>query len=407
MKIGIVVTPDFFTNHVGVRNYVAGLHSLLGEGARVEFLASEKSASGGRQWYVMQPPSRRLVADNFVTKTTCLEGAPADVFSAYQKSLRHPEPELATIPKIALGSSLERENYDTILVSSPWCVDFPGRLPARQVIGLAFDTIPNTSCFTSWNTRLFEFAGQHAFGFGYYRDHCDFVYTISSDAAASLSTLFAIPQNRVIALPPFLPTGYLQHAKPNVQRGANLALACPFDPRKGMAIIPSLVNGAAAALEKVFIYGKPRCHPDLFKNFFAELDENLRIVWYPSATADVIVNLFASSRLLLFPSQSEGLGLPILEAQVCGARVAARPIPPMVQNVLSGGIELGDSIPINAAAIAAVLADDQFDHDALARQAQRRFSFDAIRSTLIATVVDQRRPFACERRPMAIRLQTA
>jgi len=407
MKIGIVVSPDFFTNHVGVRNYVAGLHTLLGEGARVDFLVSENSSSRYRQWYLVQPPSRRLVADNFVSKTTCLEGSPADVFSAYQKWVRRPEPELATIPKIALGSSLERENYDTILVSSPWCVDFEQRLPARQVIGLAFDTIPNTSCFTSWDIRYFEFAGHHTFGYGYYRDHCDFVYAISSDAAASLSTLFAIPKNRVIALPPFQPTGYLQHVKPNVPRGANLALACPFDPRKGMAIIPSLVNGAAAALEKVFIYGKPRCHPDPFKNFFAELDERLRIVWYPTATADVIANLFASSRLLLFPSQSEGLGLPILEAQFCGARVAARPIPPMAQNMLAGSVELGKSAALDAAAIAAVLADDQFDHDALARQAHSRFSFDAIRSTLIDTVVDQRRPFIDERRPRAVRLQTA
>ena len=386
MKVGIIVSQDFFSNHVGVRNLVMGLGSLLSERVRVDYLARHPNPSSSGQWYSLQPLSRRYAADNSVVENIRVEGGPREVLRQYRALVPNPAAPAAVLPHTAIGSDLAAEGYDVLILSSPWCVNFDGRLPAARVIGLALDTIPNTIGFTSWDIRPFAFASEHARGYRYYRDHADLVYAISRDTADSLAALFSIPADKLVALPPFLPIGYSGRTIPEVERGPNLILAAPFDLRKGIAILPALINPVAGALGKLFVYGTPRCESHLVSRFFDELDPRLQVVWYPAATTDVVASLFAASRLLLFPSRQEGLGLPLLEAQVCGARVAAFGIPPMIDNMLAGAIRLGPSREADAAAIAAAIADAGFDHAGLARQAAEKFSFDAIRSTLLATV---------------------
>jgi len=382
MKVGIVVSPDFFTNHVGVRNYVSSLHALLSKEARVDYLTCQATPSNRRQWHILQPPSLRLAADNFVAKSHLIEGSPLQAYHSYRKCADAPTPTLPTIPRLALGASLDCERYDVLLISAPWCVDFTERLPAPRVVGLAYDTIPNTIGFTTSDIRPFQLAGEHSNGYRYFREHCDLTLAISPDTAESLAALFSIPKQKIIALPPFLPAGYHGRVLSDVPRGRNLVLASPFDPRKGLSTIPAIVNATAHSLEKLFIYGKPRCHPDLVRTFFTDLDAKINVVWYLHATADAIVTLFSASRLLLFPSRQEGLGLPVLEAQLCGARVAARPISPIRENLLHGAVQLGDSPAENAERVAAVIADSTFDHTGLARHAAERFSVASVRAAL-------------------------
>ncbi len=392
MKFGIVVGQDFFSNHVGVRNYVLGLGTVLSETMRVDYLARQPNHLGAAQWYQMQPISRRYVLDNSVAESVRLEGDPLEVLNAYRSHQQTPPTALPTIPRLAIGTDLASEDYDVLLISSPWCVEFQERLPGRKIFGLAHDTIPNTIGFTTWDIRPFSFAAEHVRGFRYYREHADKIFTISQDTARSLETQFAIPADRLCALPPSLPTGYMGMDIPKPERGPNLILAGPFDPRKGMASIPDLVNAASKSLGKLLIYGTPRCDPAMVDQFFGRLDPKIHVVWYPHATTETVATLYAQSRLLLFPSHREGLGLPILEAQVCGARVAAYPIPPMVDNMLTGSIPLGESASENGKRIAEALADTRFDHEALAREAAARFSFDNLREALRSTVMTGESP---------------
>ena len=387
MKVGIIVSRNFFDHHVGVRNYILGLGAFLAERARVDYLARLPNEGGSVQWYAMQPLPPRY-ADPTTGGSDRFEGKPQEVFQKYLARGQKPAVEPPPMPHLAVGSDLAVERYDTLIVSSPWAVEFDARLPARRVIGVAFDTIPNTIGFTTWGTRPFAFAGEHARGYRYFREHADAVYAISRDTADSLTSLFGIPAGKLTVIPPFLPAGYAGKSPPDIARGPNVVLAAPFDPRKGLDELPALINPSAAALGRLGIYGQPRCQIELVQKFFAELDPSVRVEWHPRATTDEVMTLFASSRLLLFPSTREGLGIPLLEAQVCGARVAARPIPPMADNMLTGAVPLGASVAENAARIAAAVADDAFDHPALCRQATAHFTPDRVRSVLFATAGD-------------------
>jgi glycosyltransferase involved in cell wall biosynthesis len=386
MKVGIVVSQDFFHHHVGVRNYVLGLGTILSETMRVDYLAQQPNHSGAPQWYQMQPVSRRFVNDNSVAALVRFDGSPLKVLHDFRSHQSRPQVGMPAIPCLAIGTDLASENYDVLIISSPWCVDFAERLPAGKIIGLAHDTIPNTIGFTTWDIRPFSFAAEHTRGYRYYRKYADLIYTNSRDTADCLAEYFAIPADKLFPLPPFLPIGYLGMDIPKPERGANLALAGPFDPRKGMALIPELVNLASKAMDKLLIYGLPRCDEHQVDKFFGQLDQEIEVVWCPFATTQAVASLFAESRLLLFPSHREGLGLPILEAQISGARVAAFPISPMIDNMLPGSISLGESVAENAEHIVAVLLDKIFDHAGLAESAAAKFRFNNIRDALISTV---------------------
>ncbi|NBT36524.1 MAG: hypothetical protein EBT03_13485, partial [Betaproteobacteria bacterium] len=75
------------------------------------------------------------------------------------------------------------------------------------------------------------------------------------------------------------------------------------------------------------------------------------------------------------------LGLPILEAQYCGCRVMVRDKPPMI-NLAGPGSGV---VPEDAAEAGAVLAGmmaEPFDHAALQKWAQTRFSLRHVQEVL-------------------------
>ena len=62
--------------------------------------------------------------------------------------------------------------------------------------------------------------------------------------------------------------------------------------------------------------------------------EDIQITWYKEITTDSLIKLFLKSSLCLFCSDDEGLGLPIIESQLCGCKVLCYDKPPMSDLVI-------------------------------------------------------------------------
>jgi glycosyltransferase involved in cell wall biosynthesis len=384
-KIAFVVEPHFLEHHWGVRVYVYSLAKLLAHHHwTVDFVSPEASSGADLRWH-----KRRLRDESlFTSAAPSAGGNPSDVWNALRDVAFKTGPKPKPAPSIPaglrrpevmpIGSSLAVEDYDVALVTNPWMVKWRERLPARKTIGLVFDLIPNLFGILSDEGKPFAFAHQHEVGFRYYEECCDQILAISETTRSAYLDFVrgrrpgaAGPE--VIALPPFAPYHALEEparACPTT-RAARIVLAGCFDLRKGLRELPGLLNGVADVVDEVVMYGGARCPKADAEAFFKALRVE-RVEWHLGATAGQVQDLFRRSRLLVFPSKFEGLGLPLIEAQLCGCRVATYPISPMRELALTGAIALAEEAAVSLAAVRAALLEP-FDHAPLAAQARAAF----------------------------------
>jgi glycosyltransferase involved in cell wall biosynthesis len=385
-RIGIIVEPEFLERHRGVRVYVYSLARVLAQHDwQVEYLVPWLSSGGEWRWRKLHLVETQL----FPGAAPSSSGAPLDVWRtlrdhAFARRDRDAEPErvptgLQRPEVMPIGRSLSLEHYDALIVSNPWMVRWAERLPAVHVFGLVLDVIPNLFGVILADHKPFTFAHQHAAGFRYYEQHCDTVLAISADTRDRYIDLIrprgATTGPPVVALPPMPPYYAVEpeagqgHRQP-ARAGDNVLAGC-FDPRKGLRELPALLNGVADLVDRVVIYGGPRCREHEADAFFTAL-EVPRVTWHLGPGVAHVRDIYRTSRLLLFPSRFEGLGLPLIEAQLEGTRVATYAVSPMQELGLPGAVTLSDDLGESIAALRAALSEP-FDHEALRTQARAHF----------------------------------
>jgi glycosyltransferase involved in cell wall biosynthesis len=384
-KVALIVEPDFLERHWGVRVYLYSLAKVLRRhGWRTDFVFSHMSSGGDLRWYRLNVRDESL----FSASAPAAAGTPSEVWSAlrdaaFKEGARagapaSASPGLRRPAVMPLGSHLEFEQYDLAIITNPWMVRWRERLPARRVAGLVFDLIPNLFGVLMDEGKPFAFAHQHEVGFRYYEEFCDFVLAISK--ATSDAYLDLVRRRRpggvgpdVVTLPPIAPYDALEEpSRPcPPTRGARIALAGCFDLRKGLRELPGLLNGLSDVLEEVVIYGGARCRKADAEAFFKELAVE-RVVWHLGATSAQVKDIYRRSTLLLFPSRFEGLGLPLLEAQLEGCRVATYPVSPMKELALRGSVMLADD-PAESITRLRTALRRRFDHAALRGEARAAF----------------------------------
>ena len=382
-KIALIVEPDFMRDHVGVRSYIYSLRGMFGEFSQVDLVSFYKSSSGVRHWFRLEPTSETLVRDNGRCSETCYVGSPAEVLAEYRRHRHSQQPvTLDDFFFSHIGSDLAVEDYDLGVITAPWCVTFEDRLPCKKLACIVYDLVPNQYAITKSNPGIQMFASRHSVGFQYYRRHCDFVLAISGDAAREYHQFYGRGATDVVSLPPLIPNAYFATQTCDATRPSNVALAAPFDPRKGLHQMPELINAAAADIRELLIYGGLRCSQDDLHRFFSELQIE-RVSWWPSATADRVIDIFNRSRVLLFPSNHEGLGLPILESQFYGCRALVRDRAPMNTLLGPGSRRLNGDAEADGAILTEMLRDEP-DCQELQRWAIENYSPALVRDTIYA-----------------------
>ncbi len=341
-KIGFIVQEDWHSVHFGVRNYFSTIASILAEFNRVDFLVYKKNGRGKGMWYIEDSISvpheeEKLMGITFSAQTSANFLKFSDIETYTKNRVNNNEQGFYSYYQ-CIGSDTAAEEYDLIVITNPWLVDFDVRVSARKVVGIVYDLIANQFSLTKM-TLDYTWAYLHNNGYQYYLKYCDEIYAISKSVAEEFNEYYRT--DRCYYFPPFPPYQFNDVKYEGELKENAVLLAAPFDPRKGIDRIPELLNPIAEYVDTLYIYGMPRCTEDMFNHMFRELHIK-EIVYYPSLSYENLIRLYKKCKVLLFPSIEEGLGLPIIEAQICGCRVVTTNKEPMKDLAIEGSYLIGD-----------------------------------------------------------------
>ena len=270
----------------------------------------------------------------------------------------------------SIGAHLDVEEYDLLVITNPWQIDAQIEMPAKKKIGLVHDLIPNTFAVTKSRPDL-NWGHLHHIGYKFYNTYCDYIYA-NSEATAKQYIMY-YKSDKCRYFPACMPYSFKDARYTDEIKENAVLLAAPFDIRKGIKAMPGLINGAAGLIDTLYIFGMPRCTEEMFDTFFASLKVK-KIVYYPYLENQELIALYKKCKLLLFPSTDEGLGIPLMEAQVCGCRVVTTNKRPMKDLAGEGSYLLTDSLDEDVANICMMLQDDSFDYAQMSKDARERFS---------------------------------
>lgn len=276
-----------------------------------------------------------------------------------------------------LGTDLENEKYDACIITNPWLLTPIVDIKSPKIIGIVYDLVPNEYSLVK-SVPPIDFASEHNIGYEYYNKHCNAIIAISKQTMDQYRRYYSSASGKISFFPPFMPyhfeCGF--HNEHEIKENS-IILAAPFDLRKGLKKIPKLLNPIKDWIDKIYIFGEPRCAISDFDEFFKEIDARIKIVYYPTISYVDLIDLYSKCKVLLFPSKEEGLGLPIIEAQVCGCRPVTTNEEPMNQLTLNGSYLLSDDDEQDSKEIAKMLKEE-FDYDELKRVARREFSIKRV-----------------------------
>ena len=382
-KVAILVEPDFVHKHVGVRNLIFSLYrSFQKNDIVVDFVSFDKyghSLSWFKIWI-----DEQSITNNFANKDKCSEGASSKLSQDYRSATFKESSTPNFNEKIVIqriGGSIIPIGYSAMLISAPWIVSdmiFPDNL---KLYGIVYDMIPNNYVIDKAN-KPFIFASEHLLGYQIYRNYCYGIFSISLATKNSFDTFFPEASTKSFVLPPAVPNYLRLQKNLNLQnKENNIILAGPWDPRKGLERIPRLLKPIAENINTLYIYGKPRCRDEDVLNFLNALSGVKRIIWYEEVSVKTLAELYSKSKILLFPSENEGLGLPLIEAQMLGCRVVCTPFESAKEILVDGYYIMQDDDDINVAKIREMLLED-FDYEALYIKSKDFFAEDNMRNFL-------------------------
>lgn len=100
--------------------------------------------------------------------------------------------------------------------------------------------------------------------------------------------------------------------------------------------------------------------------------KDVKTIWHENPVNSEAAAIFGKSDYLFFPSENEGLGLPIIEAQVHGCRVIIKDKAPMSDLAMDGAFFLSES-PTNDAIRFENEYENIFDKTQLINSSRNRF----------------------------------
>lgn len=356
-NVAFILDHSVLNAHVGVRRYVISLARALSQEFNVRIFNIEyEPIDYCKPYYTELFIDNQFSQDNGFS-TNHLVGENKHVIlhqlgNVFSARLIKSEQENG-IYKCSYGAQLPSD-LDYVIVAAPWVLKGGVALAGRKgVFCIAYDAIPNYySLRAPDNKALLAFAYQHAFAYKTFLSGYNGLLAISNETALQLAQLFPLFKSKIYAAPAFLPAGFEDVAKTEqeslVEEKAVL-LASPLDVRKGLKTLPGYIN--KLNIDRLIIFGGPRCSYNEAHEFFEQISTN-NITWWSEVNFSKQVELYKASKLVLFPSLHEGLGLPVLESYCCGRPVYVSNISPLnklVENefVLSTDIE-GDVTRVQA-----------------------------------------------------------
>ena len=337
-KIAFLVEDDFINLHVGVRNYIFSLYLSLKDFYDIDFIYESKNSNLSFKRIII---SDDFIAQNGFYKNVSICGNKNDILKSL-KTTNFNEEEFPINKDIYFQyiGDIEEQGYDALIITNPWLINFNQMLPAKKVFGLVYDTIPIEYFFKDSPIKYDKshFAFKHHNGFKYYNKYCDNILFISKKSLNFYKEFYknSLNNSELNVIEPIASQKFcnLKNFDSKYLDKNTIILTTPFEIRKGIKIIPEYIN-SICDLNSLIIYGNVnRTKFRDIKDFFKSLREDIQITWYKEITTDSLIKLFLKSSLCLFCSDDEGLGLPIIESQLCGCKVLCYDKPPMSDLVI-------------------------------------------------------------------------
>lgn len=355
-RICIILDDNTLNHHHGVRKYVFSLGLLIADQAHtVDFLKyrdghyykilldNEDLESNGYKQSIVYGKSRREILQKLKNKVAI---------------------DSTALSSFLVSNEICSSTYDACIFAGPWCYSRNKVLPsAKKFFCMAHDAIPNFYALARpFDLGLWSFAQEHIVAYIDFSEKFDGVLAISPASFKQCSRVLG-SENKIFTMPTFVPSGYKMSAYNHKNTKSQIVLAAPFDLRKGLKSMPTLINQSGA--KNVVIFGGVRCATSDVVDFFEKVEVD-SIIWYTSIDYKDQMRVYQESSLLLFPSLNEGLGLPVLEASLCGTISIVSNIDPLNRLVDSDFI----------------LKDDESNHTAQLARAMKASKDSKFRSVL-------------------------
>jgi len=341
-KISFLVEKDFAAVHVGIRNYIFSIYSLLSESFDVDIITI--SNFNNNHFFARIKIDQSYIDNNGFAANTYINverKKDFDIRKVWSEFHKEKDSKISNnFYYQSMGEDID-EMYDVVIITNPWMIDFANKIKCGTLIGMVHDTIPNEYALQLnvdiRDSALIKFANLHRNGFNYYNKYCDFVIFSSQKSLDGYNKMYgnSFLGNRKVT-PPIVCKEFYDHNLKSHEAGSReyMMLATPFEKRKGIDYIPNIVN-KTKNIKKLFIFGdNNRCSLEETNSFFNRLRSDLEIIWYKNITTTSLIALMKRSKLMLFASRDEGLGLPIIEAQLCGCKVLCYDNAPMNLNIV-------------------------------------------------------------------------
>lgn len=387
-KFLLLVEDNFYYKHVGVRNLIFSLYKNIKElNFNVDFVSYEE-VRNKIYWYKIWIDEQSII-NNFSNDDKWIEGSSNSLYNDYLNNnfITKCNNINQCVVRSNIGSNIHIEGYTDIVLTVPWLklnnIDFK----SINKVGIIYDIIPNLYTLVN-KAKPFEFANDHCEGYKYYIDNCEVIASISNATQSDFNEFFSTSSCKYkdYVLPPMVPNYLYSNKCDEVdffvnEKLNNIILASPLDPRKGLEYIPELINEIKDDINILYIYGKQRCSNEELKLFFNSLDKNINIIWFETISSERLSIMFSMSKFLIFPSDNEGLGLPLIEAQFYGCRVACTRFASASELLIDGYIYLDKDINVDANNLKKSL-NDEYDYLNLKRKAREKFSENNLQARL-------------------------
>ncbi|WP_191218675.1 glycosyltransferase family 4 protein [Agrobacterium salinitolerans] len=203
---------------------------------------------------------------------------------------------------------------DINLISCPWIVSSLGTSIPNS-IGIVIDIAPILAHFgvldIKCSSSIFPFHMQHVTGYSYYNKNCSSLLFISEESRWQYYWLFGhdLPENDVLIPFDFFAVGNVE------ERNYDIGLVNVFDERKNFSSVIQSIRKLAISNISVIVAGEIRI--PAVEEQLANLPQGVTV----TRSFESVERIMKKSKVLLFPTHYEGLGLPILEAQQHGTPV--------------------------------------------------------------------------------------
>ena len=362
MKIAFIVQEDWVSQHFGVRNFFVSMARCLEcHGVSIDFCFFRQQRAA-LLWYRSYVSSE----DFFSTEKETTSG-----LGYSYAELQNISTPISSVTQF-LGTSID-DIYDACIVTNPWLISADLNLHKTKNILICYDIIANL--FTLGNETVAPWGYAHNCGYEFAKKHGFHFLSDSEKVDKDIAEFYAPARHSF--LPVCRPYAFfdVKYARDQQKENAVL-LAAPFDMRKGIEEMPAILNGALNSFDRLYIFGTPRCGEAMYMEFFNNIKVK-DIIYFNKITSQDLIELYKKCKVLFFPSLSEGLGLPIIEAQLCGCRVLTRNAMPMNQLLCYGSRVMKDSSAENVAILSKMLSEN-FDYEKLAQDADHKFSLEKV-----------------------------